>query len=169
MIVLPLIMFPVLGLVMGYAVQSAQSEALKSNFGNRQQRLTTAAGITPSSTTWTAVHERRSINKFTPRQVVDQGLLTQYNSTTFIVEIPQGFNENLTRHAAGEYNITGTLNVYGVFNVGGGIFSGIGSSGITHSSAASTAPRTRLSLNLAVKHYKRPDRRRCRRQRLGQL
>ena len=31
MIVLPLIMFPVMGLVMGYAVETAQNEALKSN------------------------------------------------------------------------------------------------------------------------------------------
>ena len=55
------------------------------------------------------------INNTSPQQVVDEGLLAQYNSSTFIV-IPQGFNENLTRHAAGEYNVTGTVNVYGVFN-----------------------------------------------------
>ena len=42
MIVLPLIMFPVLGLVMGYAVETAQSEALKSNLlvvDNDRRRL----------------------------------------------------------------------------------------------------------------------------------
>ena len=70
------------------------------------------------------------INNTTPQQVVDQGLLTQNNCSMFVL-IPQGFSENLTRHTAGEGNITGTVSMYGVFNGGGGIFSGIGSSSVT--------------------------------------
>jgi ABC-2 type transport system permease protein len=130
MIVLPLIMFPVLGLVMGYAVESAQSEALKSNLLIVNNDLPNGGWDNTFINYMNSGMNVVVINDTSPRQVVDQGLLTKYNSTTFIV-IPQGFNENLTRHAAGEYNITGTLNLYGVFNVGGGIFSGIGSSGIT--------------------------------------
>jgi ABC-2 type transport system permease protein len=129
MIVLPLIMFPVLGLVMGYAAESAQSEALKTtllivnNDGN---------GIWDSAfINYTSYSIRVTvINNTSPQQVVDQGLLAKYNSSTFVV-IPQGFNENLTMHTAGESNITGTVNVYGVFNAGGGMFSGIGTAGIT--------------------------------------
>jgi len=129
MIVLPLIMFPVLGLVMGYAVESAKSEALKE---------TLLVVNNDGNGTWdTAFINYTSygmkvtvINDVSPQQVVDQNLLTKYNSTSFVV-IPPGFNENLTRHTNGELNITGTVNVYGVFNAGGGIFSGVGTSSIT--------------------------------------
>ncbi|MGD6807197.1 MAG: ABC transporter permease [Candidatus Bathyarchaeia archaeon] len=129
MIVLPLVMFPILGLVMGYAVESAQSEALKSTLlivNNDENGTWDTAFINYTGYAMKVT----VINDVTPQQVVDQGLLAEHNSTTFVV-IPPGFNDNLTRHAAGELNITGTVNVYGVFNAGGGIFSGIGSSGIT--------------------------------------
>ncbi len=128
MIVLPLIMFPVLGLVMGYAVESAQSEALKATLlvvdNDNGDWSSAFTGYMNSSMNVVV------INNTSPQQVVDKGLLTQYNSTMFL-EIPQGFSANLTRHAAGEYNVTGTVNVYGVFNGGGGIFSGIGGSSVT--------------------------------------
>ena len=126
MIVLPLIMFPVLGLVLGYAAETAQSEALRA----------TLLVVDNDNGAWSNIFVNYMnssglnvavVNNMLPQQVVDQGLLAQYNSSTFAV-IPQGFSENLTRHAAGESNITGTVNVYGVFNAGGGIFSGIGGS-----------------------------------------
>jgi len=130
MIVLPLIMFPVLGMVMGYAVESAQNEALKSN-------LLVVNNDNVNGTWNNAFIDYMSygvnvvvIDNMSPQQVVDQNLLTEYNSTSFVV-IPPGFDDNLTRYAAGETNLTGTVDVYGVFNVGGGIFSGIGSSAIT--------------------------------------
>ncbi len=129
MIVLPLIMFPVLGLVMGYAVETAQNEALKSNL---------IVVNNDSSGTWdnnfiTYLSYGMNIvvlNNTTPQQIVDDGLLAQYNSTTFVL-IPPGFDANLTAHTQGNYNLTGTVEVYGVFNAGGGIFSGVGSSAIT--------------------------------------
>jgi ABC-2 type transport system permease protein len=129
MIVLPLIMFPILGLVMGYAVESAQSEALKATLlvvNNDGNGTWDNAFINYTSYGMKVT----VINDLSPQQVVDQGLLTKYNSSTFVV-IPPGFNENLTRHTAGEINITSTVNVYGVFNAAGGIFSGVGTSGIT--------------------------------------
>ncbi len=128
MIVLPLIMFPVMGLVMGYAVETAQSEALKSNLlvVNNDGGDWGNAFINYTRYGMNVV----VINDTTPQQVVDQGLLAKNNCSMFVM-VPQGFSANLTRHFAGEYNVTGTVGMYGVFNGGGGLFSGIGSSSVT--------------------------------------
>jgi ABC-2 type transport system permease protein len=131
MIVLPLIMFPVLGLVMGYAVETAQSEALKANLlvvnDDADNSIWTNNFLTYMNSSMNVI----VINDLTPQQVVDQDLLTQNNATMFLF-IPESFSANLTRHAAGEYNITGTVTMYGVFNGGGGLFSGIGGSSVTY-------------------------------------
>ena len=129
MIVLPLIMFPVLGLVMGFAVQSAQEEA---------QRATLLVVDNDSNGTWSnalvsylnSTMNVEVVRDLTPQNVVDQGMLGKYNSTMFL-EIPSGFSTNLTMHANGARNITGMVNVYGVFTGGGGIFSGIGGTAVT--------------------------------------
>jgi ABC-2 type transport system permease protein len=125
MIVLPLIMFPVLGLIMGFAVQSAQTEAQRATLlvvdndcGNWSQVFVGYLNSTMNV---------EVINNTSPQSVIDQGMLAQFNSSTFIV-IPSGFSDNLTRHNTGEWNVTGVVNTYGVFNGGGGIFSGIGGS-----------------------------------------
>lgn len=131
MVVLPLVMFPVLGLVMGYAVQSAQEEALKANL--------LIVNNDNDSNGWTAnfiAYMNASMNvivvdELTPQQVVDQDLLTQNNATMFLY-IPEGFSANLTRHASGEHDVIGTVTVYGVFNAGGGLFSGLGGSSVTY-------------------------------------
>jgi ABC-2 type transport system permease protein len=127
MIVLPLIIFPVLGLVLGYAVESAQEQAQRATLlvvnndgGNWSQTLINYF----NETTNVAV-----INDITPQEIVSQNLLTEYNSTQF-VEIPSGFSQNMTQHTNGDLSITALLNVYGVFQ-GGGIFSNIGSSGFS--------------------------------------
>lgn len=123
MIVLPLVMFPVLGLVMGYAVETAQSEARHANLV-----IVDNDGGEWSSTFINYVNNSMNvviINNTTPQHVVDQGLLDKNNSTMLML-VPQGFSENLTRHVSGEYNITARVTMYGVFNAGGGIFSGIG-------------------------------------------
>ncbi|MGD6852201.1 MAG: ABC transporter permease [Candidatus Bathyarchaeia archaeon] len=128
MIVLPLIMFPVLGLVLGYAVETAQNEALQS----------TLLIVNNDNGNWSNTFVRYMnasmrvsvINNAEPQQIVDQALLTQYNSSMFVV-IPSDFSANLTEHVAGNYNVTGTVAVYGVFNGGGGIFSGIGGSSVS--------------------------------------
>ncbi len=128
MIVLPLIMFPILGLVMGYAAQSAQEQALQATLlvVDNDNGIWTKAFVGNLSTSLNVI----VVNNTAPQNVVDQGLLAQFNSTTFL-EIPSGFSDNLTRHAAGELNVTGTVNVYGVFSGGGGIFSSIGGSAVT--------------------------------------
>ena len=128
MIVLPLIMFPVLGLVMGFAVQSAQEEA---------QRATLLVVDNDSNGTWSnalvsylnSTMNVEVVTDLTPQNVVEQGMLGKYNSTMFL-EIPSGFSTNLTMHTDGARNITGMINVYGVFTGGGGIFSGIGGTAV---------------------------------------
>jgi ABC-2 type transport system permease protein len=129
MIVLPLVMFPVLGLVMGYAVESAQEEA---------QRATLLVVDNDNNGNWSNVFVSylnstlnvEVIRDLSPQNIVDQGLLGKYNSSMFL-EIPSGFSNNLTMHANGAMNVTGMVNVYGVFTGGGGIFSGIGGTAVT--------------------------------------
>jgi len=126
MLVIPLVLFPVLGLVLGYAAETAQEQAQKATLlvvdndgGNWSQTF-----IAFLSTSMKTV----VINNTSPQQVLAQDLLAPNNSTQF-VEIPAGFSANMTAHTSGNLNVTATVNVYGVFQ-GGGIFSDIGSSGI---------------------------------------
>ena len=128
MIVLPLIMFPILGLVMGYAAQTAQTEAQR----------TTLLVVDNDNGNWSQIFvgylnstmNVKVINNTSPQNVVNQGLLAKYNSTVFL-EVPSGFSSNLTSHTDGAWNVTGMVNVYGVFNGGGGIFSGISGTAVT--------------------------------------
>ena len=128
MVVLPLVMFPVLGAVLGYAAQTAQQQAQKatllvvnSDGGNWSQ---TFVAFLETSMRVTVINDK----SLTPQQVVAQNLLSQNNSTQFVV-IPAGFSANMTAHVGGDLNVTAALGVYGLFQ-GGGIFSNIGSSGV---------------------------------------
>ena len=126
MIVLPLIMFPALGLVLGYAVETAQQEAQRATLLVVDNDGGNWSSIFVSYVNQTGM-KLVLVNNSSPQEIVDQGLLTQSNSSTFIV-IPTGFSANLTRHDSGELTVTGTVNIYSVFNGGGGIFSGVGGS-----------------------------------------
>jgi len=127
-IIIPIVMFPALGAVLGYAQQTAIEQAqetriliLNNDNGNWSQILIDylkAAGAKPTI-----------LNDLTPQQLVNQGLLAANNVTQFI-EIPQGFTENMTKHFGGDVKTIATVNVYGEFAIGG-IFSNIGSTGIT--------------------------------------
>jgi ABC-2 type transport system permease protein len=125
MIVLPLVIFPVIGLVLGYAVESAQEQAQKATL-----LVVNNDGEEWSETFIDYLNGAMNVavlNDITPQEVVSQNLLTEYNSTQF-VEIPPDFSQNLTQHVDdGDWTVTATVNVYGVFQ-GGGIFSNIGSS-----------------------------------------
>jgi len=127
MIIVPLVMFPVLGLVLGYAVETAQEQAQKATLlvvdndgGNWSQALIGNLSVAIN----VAV-----VESITPQQVVDQELLGKYNSTQFI-EIPFGFSQNMSRHTSGDLSVIAIVNVYGVFQ-GGSVFSDIGSAGVT--------------------------------------
>jgi ABC-2 type transport system permease protein len=128
MLVVPLVIFPVLGAVLGYASQTAMEQAQRATLlvvnNDNGNWSTTFIDYLDSTGVKTTV-----INNTSPPQVVEQGLLTQNNSTQF-VEIPAGFSQNMTLHTNGDPAITATVNVYGVFQ-GSSIFSDIGSSATT--------------------------------------
>ncbi|MCJ7762890.1 ABC transporter permease [Candidatus Bathyarchaeota archaeon] len=128
MLVIPLILFPVLGMVLSYAAQTAQEQAQKATLlvVNNDGGGWSQTFIAFLSTSMKTI----VINNTSPQQVLAQDLLTQNNSTQF-VEIPAGFSANMTAHTAGSLNVTGTVNVYGVFQ-GGSMFSDIASSGINY-------------------------------------
>ncbi len=126
MVVIPLILFPVLGMVLSYATQTAQEQAQKATLlvvnndgGNWSQTFIAFLNTSMKNIV---------IDNTSPQQVLEQNLLTQNNSTQF-VEIPAGFSTNMTAHTGGNLNVTATVNVYGVFQ-GGSVFSDIASSGI---------------------------------------
>jgi len=103
MIVVPLVMFPILGLVLGYAVESAQEQAQQATLlvidndgGNWSQTF-----INYLRNTGININQA---NNLTPQQVVDQNLLEINNSSQFI-EIPSGFSANLTAHTEGNLEI----------------------------------------------------------------
>jgi ABC-2 type transport system permease protein len=128
MIVVPLLMFPVLGLVLGYAVETAQEQA--------QQATLLVIDNDGGNWSQTSIEYLRGTgikviveNNLTPQQIIDQGLLVKNNSSQFI-EIPSQFSTNMTQHTNGNLEINAILNSYGVYQ-GGGVFSDIGSSVIT--------------------------------------
>ncbi|MCW4010457.1 MAG: ABC transporter permease [Candidatus Bathyarchaeota archaeon] len=129
MIVLPLVMLPVLGLVLGYAQETAQQQAQKSaelllvvdNDGGYWSRQ-----LIGNLSQYTNV---AVLNNTSPQQVLSGGLLAEYNRTEFIL-IPQNFSATIDAHFASNASSTATVDVYSVFQEGG-IFSNIGAGGIT--------------------------------------
>ncbi|MGF3522631.1 MAG: ABC transporter permease [Candidatus Bathyarchaeia archaeon] len=126
MIVLPLVMFPVLGLVLGYAQQTAVEQTQKSaelllvvdnDGGYWSQQL---IGNLSQATNIIV------LNNTSPQQIIDQGILTQYNRTEFI-EIPSNFTAIINAHFQQNPRLTAAVNIYSIFQEGG-IFSNIGGS-----------------------------------------
>jgi ABC-2 type transport system permease protein len=129
MLIVPLIIFPVMGFVMGYAMDSVEGQAQKAtvlvinNDNNEEWSQTFIDYLNTSMNVQT-------LNGISAQQIIDRKLLAEYNSTQFI-EIPAGFSRNMSRHVVnGEYGIRASVNIYGVFQ-GGGIFSDLGSSFLT--------------------------------------
>ena len=129
MIVLPLVMLPVLGLVLGYAQETAQQQAEKSaelllivdNDGGYWGRQ-----LIGNLSQYTNIVV---INNTSPQQVLSDGLLSEYNRTEFIL-IPENFSPSIDDHFTTNASLTATVDVYSVFQEGG-IFSNIGAGGIT--------------------------------------
>jgi ABC-2 type transport system permease protein len=129
MIVLPLIMLPVLGLVLGYAQENAQQQAQNSaqlllvvnNDGGYWSHqlignLSTVSNIIV-------------FNDTSPQQILNEDILAQYNRTEFI-EIPANFTQTIEAHLSSNATQMATVNVYSIFQEGG-IFSNIGAGGLT--------------------------------------
>jgi ABC-2 type transport system permease protein len=124
MIIVPAIMFPLLGSIMSYSVQSAQEKAQKAtllvlNNDGRNWSETFISDLT--------MYVKVSvINNTSPEDVIAHNLLAEYNATQFI-EIPPGFSDNLTQRVEGNLNARASVKFYGVFS-GSGMFESIGSS-----------------------------------------
>jgi len=122
MIILPLIMFPVIGSIMNLSIQSAQEQAAKAGLlvldndgGNWSKSF--IENLTLSVKVFV-------VNNTDP-ETATRDLLARYNATQFIV-IPHGFSANITEHMQGNPSIRGYIGFYGVF-LGTSIFGGIGS------------------------------------------
>jgi ABC-2 type transport system permease protein len=124
MIIVPLIMFPVLGAVMNFSMQSAQEQAQKATIlvmNNDRGSYSQVFIATLNSSM------RVFISNYTdPQDVVNQDELSKYN-TTQLIEIPPDFSANMTQHMNGNENITALVKIYSVFS-SAGVFEGIGSS-----------------------------------------
>jgi len=123
MIIVPLIMFPVLGALMGYSIQSAREQAEKATIvvvnndrGNWSEHFTEYL----NSSMKVSIVNDTTLDSYTVLR-----LLSDYN-TTQLIEIPNGFSANITEYKNGNTKINATVNFYGVFS-GGGIFQEVGS------------------------------------------
>jgi len=125
MIIVPLIMFPILGSIMSFSMQTAQEQVQKASIvvlnndgGNYSQFLTSNL----------AIYARVFISNYTlPKDAVDNGELTNCN-TTQLIEIPAGFSANMTEHIENKNpNVTTYIKLYSVFS-GAGLFEGVSSS-----------------------------------------
>ena len=121
MIIVPLIMFPLLGVVMNFSMQSAQEKAEKATLlvlNNDGENLSEIFVNFLNFSLRIVV-----VNNTKPEEVVNS--LSEYNATQFI-EIPNGFSANMTEHNYNP-NVKASVKFYGVFS-GGGMLEDIGSS-----------------------------------------
>jgi ABC-2 type transport system permease protein len=132
MIIVPLVIFPAMGAVMGYAVQTAQEQAVKAtlivvnNDGGNWSRsfIDFLKGLNAMGVGFNlTVHIENNIEPLTSEKVLE--LLSKYN-TTQIIEIPKGFSENATAHFSNP-QIRACLRFYGVLR-GTSVFESVGSS-----------------------------------------
>jgi ABC-2 type transport system permease protein len=124
MIIVPLIMFPVLGAVMSFSMESATQQAQKATaviIDNDRGNYSTVFIQGLNATVRAFV-----VNETDPAKAVSDGLLSKYNTTELIM-IPAGFSANMTQHLHGKANVTTCVKVYSVFS-GAGLLEGIGSS-----------------------------------------
>ena len=123
MIIVPLIMFPILGGIMGYTMQSAREQAEKAtllvlnNDGGNWSEL--FADYFASSVKVSV------INNISLSTDVVLKLLSDYNTTQFI-EIPKGFSRNMTEYVNGNTEMKATVNFFGIYS-GGAISQEVGS------------------------------------------
>jgi ABC-2 type transport system permease protein len=124
MIIVPLIMFPVLGGIMSFSMQTAQEQAQKASVLvlNNDDGDFSAILISNLSTTVKVFVE----NDTSPEEALSRNLLSHYNSTQFI-EIPSGFSINMSENLAGNKSVKASVKIYSVFS-GSGMFEDLSSS-----------------------------------------
>jgi len=124
MIIVPLIMFPILGAIINFSVESAKESAEKT-----VALVLNRDGENYSKIFVTYLNYSLRIFEGDVATLEDaMPLLRQYNATE-IIEIPEGFSSNMTERVEGNLNATASVNFYSVFS-GGGMLEGIGSSKI---------------------------------------
>jgi len=123
MIVVPLIMFPVLGGIMGYSMQSAREQAEKATIVVVDNDGGDWSGFFIEYLNYSV--KVSVVNNVTLNKDVTLKLLSDHN-TTQLIEIPSDFSANMTEYINGNIKINATVNFYGVFS-GGGIFQEVGS------------------------------------------
>ncbi|MBS7616168.1 ABC transporter permease [Candidatus Bathyarchaeota archaeon] len=124
MIVVPLVMFPVLGGVMSYAVESAQEKAAQATLvvvdndgGDWAQNFTASLqlyGVQVSLESHVEL-DKENVSR----------LLSEHNATQ-ILEIPRGFSEAVDAHFSNS-SVKAYVNFYGVL-LGTSVFESVGSS-----------------------------------------
>jgi len=125
MVIVPALMFPLLGSIINFATQSAREEAEKAsllvlnNDGGAYSEV--LISFLDSSGVKVFV-----VNNTSPEEAMSENLLSDYNTTQFM-EIPADFTGNMTQYVQGDSNVKASVNFYGVFSVGS-VFGNIGSS-----------------------------------------
>ncbi|MBS7646282.1 MAG: ABC transporter permease [Candidatus Bathyarchaeia archaeon] len=130
MVIVPLVLFPVLGAVMGYAMQTAQEQAIKAALiivnndgGNWSHAFINFLESLNAFGFNLTIYPENNIKPLDSGKVLE--LLSKYNATQ-ILEIPEGFSQNVTAH----FNNPSTkayVRFYGVLR-GTSIFESVGSS-----------------------------------------
>lgn len=124
MIVVPLIMFPVLGGIMSYAMQTAQEQAVKASLivvdNDCEYWSREFIGFLKRSNITVYVENKTKLDN---EKVLT--FLSRYN-TTQILEIPEGFSQNVKVHFSNQ-SITAHVRFYGVL-LGTSVFESVGSS-----------------------------------------
>ncbi|MEM1537037.1 MAG: ABC transporter permease [Candidatus Bathyarchaeia archaeon] len=130
MIIVPLVIFPVMGAVMGYAVQTAKEQAVKATLivvdndrGNWSRSFINFLNSLSAVGFNLTVYVENNIEPLNSEKALQ--LLSKYN-TTQILEIPKGFSENVTAHFSNP-QIRAYLRFYGVLR-GTSVFESVGSS-----------------------------------------
>lgn len=124
MIIVPALIFPLLGGIISFSTQSAQEQVRKAgvlvlnNDGENYSEIFIKF-LNLSVKVFV-------VNNTTPEQALAHNLLSKYNSSQFM-EIPKNFSVKMTERLQGNLKINASVNFFSVFSVGG-IFGNIGSS-----------------------------------------
>jgi ABC-2 type transport system permease protein len=124
MIIVPLVMFPVLGGVMGYAMHSARESVVKAslvvvNNDGEEWSYNFIRFLSDSGVRFSAENNV----ELNGGKVTE--LLLKYNATQ-ILEIPQGFSRNVTLHVS-DPRVKASVKLYGLLT-SASAFEGVGSS-----------------------------------------
>lgn len=123
MIIVPLVMFPILGAVIGYAVETAKESAIKASLvvvdNDRGEWSSTFIKFLSETGVKVFLENETELNG---EKIAE--ILSRYN-TTQILEIPEGFSANITAHSTNR-QIKASIRFYGVL-VGTSVFQNVGS------------------------------------------